>query len=78
MKRIVVLALAILMVAMSVLSFAACGKVMECELCGEEGRCKEVEIFKQKYMACADCRGEIEEAEKELEELGEDLKDLAE
>ena len=66
------------MVAMSVLSFAACGKVMECELCGEEGRCKEAEFLGQKVMACSDCRGEIEEAEKELEELGEDLKDLVE
>jgi len=77
MKRIVVLALAILMVAMSVLSFAACSKTMECESCKREEKCKKVTVDGESAWLCSDCEALVEAFQDAAEKAEEALGDLA-
>ena len=72
MKRIVVIALAVLMLAVSVFSFAACAKTMKCESCTREEKCKEVEtVDGSKKWLCSDCQAINDAAMEALESLGD-------
>ena len=71
MKKTLALVLAVLMLALSVMGLSACGKVCECEGCGEEARCKEVELLGEKLWLCPECQEEADA----LKELGEELED---
>ncbi len=53
-----------------VMMFATgCGKVTECEMCGEEKKCKKVTYEGESAMLCSDCK----EAFDALKELAESL-----
>lgn len=49
-----VLVVAGLTIAMAT-SFVACG-AKECDMCGETGKCKTVELFGEKINICTDCQ----------------------
>lgn len=70
-KRLLTVALAVALLAVSVACFAACGKVTKCDLCGQEARCKEVTILGEKGWACSDCKKGMDE----LKDVGDSVKD---
>ena len=74
LKVVVVAGLLTLMMV----GFAGCKKT-ECEGCGEMKSCSTYDsALLGEVELCKDCKSEMKEAEKELEELSEDLKDLFE
>lgn len=72
LKVVVVAGLLTLMMV----GFAGCKKT-ECEGCGEMKSCStyESELLGELEL-CKDCKSEMKEAEKELEELADDFKNL--
>ncbi len=76
MKRIfcsVVLLLA------TMLLLVGCGK-FTCDICEEEKSGKQYteEVLGEEVVICKDCKAELDELEKELEDLGDELGDLFE
>ena len=68
MKKIVSIALVLVMLCSA---FVGCGKEKECEVCGDDykGRSYKVELFGEEFDACKECRDEIKELEKEMEDI---------
>ena len=68
MKRIVALVLAVLTLAFV---FASCGKEFKCDLCGETKKGKQYveEVFGVEVEICKDCKAELDEAKKDVEDL---------
>ena len=68
MKKIVSIALVLVMLCSALVG---CGKVKECELCGEEykGKTYKGEVLGVEVEICKDCNKELKELEKEMEEL---------
>lgn len=58
MKKRLVKVLALTSVVM--MFATGCGKVTECEMCGEEKRCKEVTYEGESAMLCSDCEDAVE------------------
>jgi transposase-like protein len=75
MKKIVVIALAVLMLVMSVLSIAACSKTMKCESCQREEKCTKVTVDGESAWLCSDCKALVDVVKDMADELG-DLADL--
>ena len=63
MKRIVTLALALVMLLTLAVTFCSCEKV-ECVTCGEEVakmKAEKGELFGEEYYMCPDCVGDLED-----------------
>ena len=72
MKRITMIVVAALLLVALVFSLASCGKMVECSICGEEGRessMKHEELFGVDVYTCKDCQ-------EDLNDIGEGLNDL--
>lgn len=71
MKRV----LAVLLLAVMMLTlFAACGKKMDCEICGKERRCTEEKVLgDETAWICGECKGELEELNDALGDLADSI-----
>lgn len=72
MKRVLTLALAVLMLCTMALTFCSCLDKVECALCEDEKfefLMKDYEVFGMKTKICSDCKKDLDELEEEMEDL---------
>lgn len=74
MKKIIRVAAIVSLASLIMVGFASC-KRTKCEMCGVTAFCKEKEILGQKVYICSDCEDEFDEANDQLGELADALKD---